>query len=235
LPGGVFVPDDHSVDPLRLHAALLDLAAGRGVQRRAVAVNDVRLGPLVVSMADGSSMAAHKVVIAAGAWSAPLTERWLGLQLPVRPVKGQTVTVRGPQDTLRHVVRGSVRGNAVYLVPRSDGAVVIGATSEEAGFDVRPRAGAVHDLLRDAQALLPDVSEMELLGTSTALRPATPDNAPVIGAAVDGVIFATGHYRNGVLLAPITAEAVSAIIDGGSATEAAAFGVDRFAGVRVAS
>jgi glycine oxidase len=133
----------------------------------------------------------------------------------VRPVKGQTLHLLGEPGVLSHVVRGAVRGAPVYLVPRADGRVVVGASSEEAGFDRRPRAGAVHDLLRDAQALVPAVAEMQFLEVRTGLRPGTPDNAPVVGAtAVDGLLLATGHYRNGILLAPVTADGVAAIVTG---------------------
>ncbi|MBV9097518.1 MAG: FAD-dependent oxidoreductase, partial [Frankiaceae bacterium] len=113
---------------------------------------------------------------------------------------------------LDHVLRGSVRGVPVYLVPREHGEVVVGASSEEAGYDERPRAGAVYDLLRDAQLLLPAVTEMELVEVSTGLRPATPDNTPFIAAVEPGLVVATGHYRNGVLLAPVTADMVAELV-----------------------
>jgi glycine oxidase len=235
LPGGVLAADDHAVDPRRLHAALLHAATVRGTdlrRRRAVAVQDDL--PAVV-LDDGTSLSAGTVVVCGGAWSSALLP-----QLPVRPVKGQTLRLRTADVPLTHVLRGSVRGHPVYLVPRLDGEVVVGASSEEAGFDLRPRAGVVHDLLRDAQALLPDVAEMELVEVSTGLRPATPDNAPIIGAVGGGVgggvVAATGHYRNGVLLAPVTADAVVAeIVDGAVLAEAAAFGPARFAATAGAS
>jgi glycine oxidase len=123
------------------------------------------------------------------------------------------------------ILRGSVKGSPVYLVPRAAeagggspaaGELVIGASSEEAGFDCTPRAGAVYELLRDAQSLLPAVSEAELVEVSTGLRPGSPDNAPLIGTTgVDGLIIATGHYRNGVLLTPITGDGVAALVAGG--------------------
>jgi glycine oxidase len=129
-------------------------------------------------------------------------------------VKGQTVRLRpsGPAPIGR-VVRGLVKGSPVYLVPRATGEVVVGASSEEAGFDARPRSGAIYDLLRDAFALVPALSEAEWLEVSTGLRPGSPDNAPIIGStSLPGLIAATGHYRNGVLLAPLTADAVAAIV-----------------------
>ncbi len=105
-------------------------------------------------------------------------------------------------------MRGLVHGRSVYLVPRRDGSVVVGATVEERGADTAVRAGAVHELLCDARAIVPGVDELELLEAATGLRPATPDNTPRIGwTALDGVIAAVGHYRNGILLAPLTAAA----------------------------
>ena len=110
-------------------------------------------------------------------------------------------------------VRGRVHGRSVYLVPRPDGSVVVGATVEERGTDTAVRAGAVHELLCDARAVVPAVDELELLEAATGLRPATPDNTPRIGwTALDGVLAAVGHYRNGMLLAPLTAAAVVALV-----------------------
>ena len=109
-----------------------------------------------------------------------------------------------------------VAGERVYVVPRSDGRLLVGATVEERGFDTAVTAGGVHELLREAYRLLPDIAELELLEARAGLRPGTPDNAPLIGVA-DGhpaVVFATGHYRNGVLLAPVTADAVAALLAG---------------------
>jgi len=219
LPGGVFVRGDHQVDPPRLVAALHAAAIDAGVEivaqpavalvHRGGAVTGVRLG-------DGTELPAGQTVLAAGAWSA-LIELPVDVPLPVRPVKGQTLHLYGEPGLLTHVVRGDVRGAPVYLVPRDDGRLVIGASSEEAGFDVRPRAGVVHDLLRDAQALLPAVAELELGEVRTGLRPGTPDNAPLLGRiGVDGLVVATGHHRNGVLLAPVTAEGIAELLLSGT-------------------
>jgi glycine oxidase len=227
LPGGVLAADDHSVDPRRLHAALTRAAGSRGARLRHARAVAIEERPLRVRLDDGAHVDAGTVVIAAGAWSSRLLP-----DLPVRPVKGQTLRLHAVDLPLAHVLRGSVRGHPVYLVPRADGEVVVGASSEEAGYDLRPRAGVVHDLLRDAQALLPDVSEMELVEVSTGLRPGTPDNAPLLGdTGVDGVVAATGHYRNGVLLAPVTADLIAELVaDRVVAPEIAAFTPQRFAG-----
>jgi glycine oxidase len=183
-----------------------------------------------VLLDDGHRQPAGAVVVAAGAWSARL-----GLPAaarpPVRPVKGQTLRLRLPdQPLLPHIVRGSVRGSPVYVVPRADGGLVVGASSEDAGFDLRPRAGAVYELLRDAQSLLPVLAEAQFVEVSTSARPGTPDNAPLIGRTpVDGLILATGHYRNGILLTPITADGVTALlVDGALPAELAPFHPGRF-------
>jgi glycine oxidase len=118
------------------------------------------------------------------------------------------------------VVRGSVRGNPVYLVGRANGELVVGASSEEAGFDLRPRAGAVYELLRDAQTLIPELSEAEFVEVSTSVRPGSPDNAPLLGMSnVDGLVYATGHYRNGILLTPVTADEIANLVATGEASD----------------
>jgi glycine oxidase len=117
---------------------------------------------------------------------------------------------------LPRTVRGLVRGHSVYLVPRRDGSVVVGATVEERGTDLTVQAGAVHELLCDARAIVPGVDELELHEAAAGLRPATPDNTPrVVPLSVDGVVVATGHFRSGIHLAPLTARAVSALVAGG--------------------
>jgi glycine oxidase len=169
---------------------------------------------LGVVLGDGTRLSAATTVLAAGAWSATVAGLTTAGAPLVRPVKGQTLRLCLPAaSTMRQVVRGSVKGSAIYVVPRGDGRLVVGASSEEAGFDVTPRAGAVYELLRDAQSLLPELSEATLEEVCTGLRPGTPDNAPVLGPArVGGLILATGHYRNGILLAPVTADAITELV-----------------------
>ena len=131
-------------------------------------------------------------------------------RLPIRPVKGQILRLRGPQ-LVRHVLRTP----DVYLVPREDGELVVGATTEEQGFDTTITTWAVMDLLRDAWRILPGISELELAETSAGLRPALRDHLPAIGpTAVEGLFVATGHYRHGVLLSPITAKLLAGAMDG---------------------
>jgi glycine oxidase len=129
----------------------------------------------------------------------------------VRPVKGQVVELRSrsAEPPARHILASE----RVYLVPRPDGRLVIGATVEEMGFDTAVTAGGVHELLREAYRLLPDVAEMEWVGATAGLRPGTPSNLPLVGpGAIDGLVLATGHYRNGILLAPLAAQAVADLV-----------------------
>jgi glycine oxidase len=139
----------------------------------------------------------------------------------VRPVKGQILELRSA-DGAPPCAR-ILASERVYLVPRPDGRLIVGATVEEQGFDTRVTGGGVHELLREAYRLLPDVAEMELVEAMAGLRPGTPDNLPIVGpGALDGLLLATGHYRNGILLAPLTGEAVAALLDGEPLPEALA-------------
>jgi glycine oxidase len=131
----------------------------------------------------------------------------------VRPVKGQILTLRGPAS--ESVCERIVASERVYVVPREDGRLVVGATVEEHGFDTTVTAGGVHELLREAYRLLPEIAELELEEAAAGLRPGTPDNLPLIGpGALDGLVLATGHYRNGILLAALTADRVADVLAG---------------------
>jgi glycine oxidase len=164
-----------------------------------------------VVVAGGARLPAEAVVLAAGCWSGGLGGLAAEALPPVRPVKGQLLYLRGSAE--EPLCSRNVRGLEVYVVPRADGRVVVGATVEEQGFDTRVTAAAVHDLLRAALELLPDVAELELLETVVGLRPGSPDNAPMLGpAGPQGLVVATGHYRNGILLTPVTADAVAELL-----------------------
>jgi glycine oxidase len=164
-----------------------------------------------VRLADGRIVRAATVVAAGGAESG--RSNWLpeADRPPARPVKGQVVELRG--DPAEPVCERILASERVYLVPRSDGRLIVGATVEELGFDTAVTAGGIHELLREAYRLLPDVAELEFVEATAGLRPGTPDNVPVVGpASTPGLILATGHYRNGILLAPVTAEAVAGLV-----------------------
>lgn len=227
--GGIHVEGDHQVDNRALLSGLVEACERRGVAfvRSNVAsiAGDDRVNG--VELVGGQVIECSSVVLAAGTWSG-LIGMPRGLSLDLRPVKGQLLVLRGPQSS--PLVQRTVRGRDVYLVPRADGRVIVGASSEEMGFDSSVRAGAVFDLLRDAYELVPGLAELELSEICVGLRPATPDNAPVLGPSnVDGLHLATGHYRNGILLAPVTADAlVASLADGVLPPEAAPFSPDRF-------
>lgn len=202
VSAGLFLADDWQVDPRRLLRALAAAIhnLGGSVRERAP-VRAVERSPSGYSVTvDGQEpISAGRVVLAAGAWTnevASGTE-----ELPLRPVRGEILRLRG-ERLLQHVVRTP----DVYLVPREDGELVVGGTSEERGFDERLRAGSVYDLLHEAYRVVPAIYDLELAETSVGFRPALRDHLPALGYLDgDGLLVATGHYRNGVELAPVTA------------------------------
>jgi len=216
LSGGVYAPEEAAVDPRRLTAALLAALASEGVEVRtgtevsAPLLRGERLEGVRTSA--GEELHAPFVVAAMGAWSG--ARSWLPEEArpPVRPVKGQIVELRTPEG--RAPCERIVASERVYLVPREDGRLIAGATVEERGFDTTVTAGGVHEVLREAYRLLPDVAEMELVEAMAGLRPGTPDNLPVVGPGpIEGLVLACGHYRNGILLAPLTAESVADLLE----------------------
>jgi glycine oxidase len=212
--GGLLLEEDAQVDPRRVVAALRDRVADI-----VTGADVVGIAPDSVELADGTKVGAERVVLAAGAW----TSRRLLPLLPVRPVKGQALRLRGPLPATR-----IIRGEHVYVVPRASGETVLGATVEEVGYDETPTDDATEFLLRQAIRAVPAVAELEVVEAAAGLRPGTPDDGPLIGEW-EGVIVATGHYRNGILLAPVTADTVAALLTGDTPPpEAAPFEPTRF-------
>ena len=210
-------PDDHAIDPRALTDALseaLRRAGGAlrvGAEVAEVLIRDGRIEGVLLT--GGERVLAAQVVIAAGVWSGSIAGIPPESRVPVHPVKGQIMRLHDPAGPglLTRVLRME-RG---YVVPRGDGRYVLGATMEERGFDTTVTAGAAFELLRDAVELLPGLGEMVIDELSAGLRPRTPDNAPAIGpGAIGGLHWATGHYRHGILLAPITAELVASALAG---------------------
>ncbi len=218
LRGGIDVPGDHQVDNRALLAALVEACRAAGVAFVTGTVTAVATGPELV-LADGRRLQPDHVVLAAGV-GLPDIAGLTGAATPeVRPVKGHILRLAPPPGAaaplLGRTVRGLVHGHSVYLVPRRDGSLVVGATVEERGTDTTVQAGAVHELLCDARAIVPGIDELELREAAAGLRPGTPDNTPRIGwTGIDDVAVATGHYRNGILLAPLTAAAVVDLLAG---------------------
>jgi glycine oxidase len=242
IRSGMVTEVDHQVNSRRLVGALRAAGEREGVtvhRRRAAALRLDRDRVVGVTLSGGDVLEAATVVLAAGCWSAQLDGLPSPARPPVRPVKGQILRLRGPADTplLARTVRGLVHGTSVYLVARADGEVVVGATVEEHGFDTTVTAGATYELLRDATEIVPGVSELEFVEACAGLRPGSPDNAPMLGpAAVDGLVLATGHYRHGVLLTPVTADATTEVLVTGRVPEVIApFSPLRFAGERAST
>ena len=211
------VAGDHSVDPRRLVAALAEAVrrAGGFVRARArvkaVAVAGERVTG--VRLDGGETLAAGAVLVAAGAHCGQLEGLPPDARVPVRPVKGQVLRLRDPQGP--GLVDRTIRTADAYIVPRADGRYVLGATMEERGFDTAATAGGVFELLRDVSEVLPGVLELEIEELLAGLRPATPDNVPAIGAgALEGLFWATGHHRNGILLSGLTGELAAAVLGG---------------------
>jgi glycine oxidase len=210
IAGGILAPQDGSADPRATVAALAEVveevALGTGVdaiEHDGARVTGVRTGAGVIEC--------EQVVVAAGAWSAALAPREAP---PVRPVKGQILELRA-RGAMADPVERVVRTPRCYLVARGDGRVILGATVEEQGFDTAVTADGVYRLLEAAWEVLPEVGELELVAARAGLRPGTPDNTPVVGRGeLEGVLWATGHWRNGVLLAPLTGDAVAGLLAG---------------------
>jgi glycine oxidase len=216
---GLSVPGDLAVDNRKLLTVLRAKVAFIRESARAVRTGEVEL-------ADGSVVRCDAVVVAAGAWSRSLHPT---LKPLVRPVKGEILRLKSRPGSLplTRTVRGLVENRPVYLVPREEGEVVLGATQYEAGYDTEVTVRGVYDLLADAQRLVPGIAEYRLVETAAGVRASSPDNLPLIDWLEPGVIVATGHHRNGLLLAPITAEAVVAMLAGEPVPEAvAAAGLD---------
>jgi glycine oxidase len=211
IAGAIDAPAEAQADPVALIAALkraLELAGGQIVQTDIAAITTDGNRITGVSPRHTGDIAAGAVVLAAGAWSGQIEGLPPELTPRVRPVKGQLLHLR-TRAGAAPIAERIIRTPRCYVVPRSDGRVVIGATSEERGFDTTVDAGAIHRLLEAAWEVLPDVLELEFERALAGLRPGTPDNRPLIGpTSVDGLVLATGHYRNGILLAPATAARV---------------------------
>jgi glycine oxidase len=235
IRAGVRVATEASVDPRAVCAGLLGATGRLGVQLIRDRIVEVRVnGGRVdgVVLGDGSVLSTDRVVVALGAWTASSGLLPPEITPPVRPVKGQILRLRfDPADApIVRNIHAWANGLEIYLVPRAAGELVVGATVEEKGFDTSVTGGGVRGLLEAAIEVVPQVAELELVESMAGLRPASADNAPVLGpTAIEGLTLATGHFRHGVLLAPITAEVVTALlVDGRLPAVAEPFTLARF-------
>lgn len=231
IEGGLFLPEEASLDPVLLTQALAAAAERAGARVvsgcgvASIAAASGRVEGVVAT--DGTRHAAARVVIAAGAWSGGIAAPRF-VPPPSEPVRGQIVCFEAPG-----IVRAIVESGDVYLVPRGDGRLLAGSTTERVGFDKRVTAGALASLSSGAVAILPALAKAPFHGAWAGLRPAAPDGLPVIGpASIEGLYYACGHFRNGIVLAPITARLVSGMLRGEGAPapgfDAAPFSPRRF-------
>jgi glycine oxidase len=239
LAGAVFSPEDTQVDNRKLAAALriaAEAAGARISEHQAVKTisNDAgRIDGIV--LADGRKVAADVVVLAAGAWSRSIDGLAPELRPPVRPIKGQMLALR--MDPTAPLLTHVVWAPGAYLVPRLDGRLLVGATVEEKGYDTSLTAGGILTLLEAAWRVVPAVEELPIDEMWVGHRPGSRDDAPILGTGlIDGLIYATGHHRNGILLTPITADAIAELVLDGAADPAIRpFSIERFGSLRAAA
>ena len=232
LAGAIYSPQDHQVDNRKLVTALRSAAEEAGATiheyqsvRGIVIAGERARG---VALTDRTEVTADAVVLAAGAWSRTIEGLAPALRPPVRPLKGQAIALQ--MDPAAPLIHHVCWAPGVYMVPRNDGRLILGATVEEKGFDPNLTAGGVLALLEAAWRAVPAVEELPIAEMWVGHRPGSRDDAPILGpSGVPGLIYATGHHRNGILLAPVTANFIAhAVIDGVVAPDIAPFGVDRF-------
>ena len=238
LVGAVWSPQDHQVDNRKLVSALRIAAEGAGaIVREHTLVKEISITSNRTSgviLAGEQRVSADVVVLAAGAWSREIAGLPLELRPPVRPIKGQMLAVR--MDVTAPLLSHVVWAPGVYLVPRCDGRLIVGATVEEKGFDASLTAGGLLTLLVAAWRAVPSIEELPISEMWAGHRPGSPDDAPILGRGpVEGLIYATGHHRNGILLAPVTADTISRLVAEDIVDAAIRpFGLERFAQAQAA-
>jgi glycine oxidase len=242
LAGAVFSPQDHQVDNRKLATALglAARAAGASINEHTPVASISSQGRRVdgVVLADGRKHAADTVVLAAGAWSRGIASSIPDLPArslpPVRPIKGQMLALR--MDPAAPLINHVIWGPGIYLVPRRDGRLIAGATVEEKGFDTTITAGGLLTLLEAAWRAVPAIEELPIDEMWVGHRPGSRDDAPILGPGpLDGLIYATGHHRNGILLAPVTADAIARLVLDGTLDPAIRpFGIERFTPAKAA-
>ena len=238
IAAGVFCANDHQVENRKLVRALRAafLAAGGTLHEHTpVAALDIEGGAVKGVLLGDRHVAADVVVLAAGAWSGEIAGLPQAARPPIRPIKGQMLALR--MDPAAPLLRHVVWTPRVYLVPRDDGRLIVGATTEERGFDASLTAGGVMVLLEGAWRAVPGIEELAIDEIWAGFRPGSRDDAPVLGPGeIDGLVYGTGHHRNGILLTPVTANAVADyILTGALAEVIRPFSIARFAGAKIAA
>jgi glycine oxidase len=226
-------PDDHQVNSRRLVMALEAAARQVGVDfwtaTEATAL-EISTGQIVGVETTKKNIATSRVILAAGGWSSLLktTDDETVMDFPVEPVRGQMIALEMPTPALQHVVYSG----SGYLVPRLNGQLIAGSTTEKVGYDKRVTAEGISSVIAHAIEIAPELSKQAIVETWAGLRPRVPDDWPILGQApgINGLVYATGHYRNGILLTPVTAKAISEVVlRGESTTNIGPFGMERFA------
>jgi glycine oxidase len=238
IAGAVWSPEDHQVDNRKLASALRIAAEGKGAMIREhtpvkeILITGGRADGII--LADETRVAADVVVLAAGAWSRGIAGLPQELRPPVRPIKGQTLALR--MDPAAPLLNHVIWAPGVYLVPRRNGRLIVGATVEEKSFDTSLTAGGLLTLLEAAWRVVPSIEELPIEEMWVGHRPGSRDDAPILGyGPVEGVIYATGHHRNGILLAPVTADTMARLVLEGALDPAVRpFGFERFAPAQAA-
>jgi glycine oxidase len=239
LAGAVFSPEDTQVDNRKLAAALRIAAEAAGAiirEHQEVKTISSDAGHVDgIVLADGTKVGSDVVVLAAGAWSRSIDGLASELRPPVRPIKGQMLALR--MDPAAPLLTHVVWAPGAYLVPRLDGRLLVGATVEEKGYDTSLTAGGILTLLEAAWRVVPAVEELPIDEMWVGHRPGSRDDAPILGTGpIDGLIYATGHHRNGILLTPVTADAIAQLVLEGAADPAIRpFGIERFGSLRAAA
>lgn len=232
--GAVRIPGDHSIDPRRVTAALVSVLSESIVRTRAHSLLHSGDRSIGVRLDDGTEMRADQTVVAAGASCNDIS----GVpRLPLRKVWGEVIRLQAPEHLrplLTRTIRGLVNARPVYVVPRPDGELVLGATSREDGR-AGTGAGGVHQLLRDAERLVPGILDCDITDITTRARPGSPDDVPIIGRTDPGCVVSTGYFRHGILLAPFGARLTADLVWGNQPDWAPAGALEAVAPTRFAS
>ena len=234
VAAGVACDGDHQVDPRLLIPALVRALQARGGQlfeNCPVTSLEISGGQISGLVTAAGVCQARTVIVANGVWATDILLPQ-GIDIPLRPLKGQALALKATKQT--STLSRVVWTEQIHLAPKSDGRLIVGSTMEDAGFNSAITAGGMLALLEGVHRALPSSEEMEIEAIWSGFRPTTDDDAPVLGTTgVPGLLIATGHHRNGILLAPVTAAALEELVTSGSMTGAAPlFGLDRFQGIQ---